>query len=133
MSSRDAQNISSYLALFPTTCGLRIPVRYPWLLFLRYACKAGIKGLYPYFQKKHKASLSRIQVTKQQPDHQLLLRVSYLELRLKVHTHKSPPRPDALKSGAAAFIHSSIPILQPLLPIVHFVKHDYRFLIIVFE
>ena len=52
MSSRDAQNISSYIALFPTTCGLRIPVRYPWLLFLRYACKAGIKGLYPYFQKK---------------------------------------------------------------------------------
>ena len=133
MSSRDAQNISSYIALFPTTCGLRIPVRYPWLLFLRYACKAGIKGLYPYFQKKHKASLSRIQVTKQQPDHQLLLRVSYLELRLKVHTHKSPPRPHALKSGAAAFIHSSIFILQPLLPIIHFVKHDYRFLIIVFE
>ena len=45
MSSRDEQNISSYLALFPTTCGLRIPVRYPWLLFLRYACKATAWGI----------------------------------------------------------------------------------------
>gem|GEM_PF-3464264 len=38
-----------------------------------------------------------------------------------------------LESGAAAFMRSSPPTLLPLLPILHFIKYNYCFLIIVFE